>query len=50
MNHFIKHTGGLVLAIAGAFSFGVIALQQGESINAIWIVIATICEEVSVIA
>ncbi|SDH86098.1 carbon starvation CstA family protein [Nitrosomonas sp. Nm132] len=43
MNHLIKHAGWLILAIAGAFSFGVIALQQGESINAIWIVIAAVC-------
>jgi carbon starvation protein len=32
-----------MLALIGAFAFAVIALQQGESIGAIWIVIAALC-------
>ncbi|RFU69498.1 carbon starvation CstA family protein [Bacillus sp. V59.32b] len=33
---------GLISAI-GAVSFGVVALKRGESINAIWIVVAAVC-------
>lgn len=33
---------GLISAI-GAASFGVVALKRGESINAIWIVVAAVC-------
>jgi carbon starvation protein len=43
MRYFKHHIGWVVLAIAGAFSFGTIALQRGESISAVWIVIAAIC-------
>jgi len=32
-----------VFSIGGAFSFAVIALNRGESIGAIWIVIAAVC-------
>ncbi|SFI17522.1 carbon starvation CstA family protein [Nitrosomonas sp. Nm34] len=35
--------GWLMLSLTGAFALGVIALQQGESINAIWIVLAAVC-------
>ena len=35
--------GWLMLSLFGTFAFGVIALQKGESINAIWIVIAAVC-------
>jgi hypothetical protein len=31
------------LALLGAFSLGVVALHQGETINALWIVVAAIC-------
>ncbi|MFI4939227.1 MAG: carbon starvation CstA family protein [Burkholderiales bacterium] len=43
MNNLVSRLGWLVLAVAGAFAFGVIALQRGESINAVWIVVAAIC-------
>ncbi len=33
----------LVIAVIGAASLGVIALQRGESINAIWLVVAALC-------
>lgn len=43
MNHFKQHIAWIALAVAGAFSFGTIALQRGESISAVWIVIAAVC-------
>lgn len=33
----------VILAILGAFSLGYIALNRGEAINAMWIVVAAIC-------
>jgi carbon starvation protein len=33
----------VVIAVVGAMSLGVIALQRGESINAIWLVVAALC-------
>ncbi|HQR04100.1 MAG: carbon starvation protein A [Proteobacteria bacterium] len=32
-----------VIAIAGAWALGVIALQRGEPVNAIWLVVAAVC-------
>ncbi|OYX70131.1 MAG: hypothetical protein B7Y85_13870, partial [Brevundimonas sp. 32-68-21] len=32
-----------VIAILGAVSLGVIALHQGESISAVWMVVAAVC-------
>lgn len=32
-----------ILAIAGAFALGYIALNRGEAINAIWIIVAAVC-------
>ena len=32
-----------LVALAGAFAFGVIALNRGETINALWIVVAAVC-------
>jgi carbon starvation protein len=43
MNQFISQLVWVGLAVLGAFAFGVIALQHGESIGAIWIVVATVC-------
>lgn len=43
MNQFKQHIAWIALAVVGAFAFGTIALQRGESINAVWIVIAAIC-------
>jgi carbon starvation protein len=33
----------LVVAALGAFAFGIIALNRGESVNAAWLVIAAVC-------
>src|SRR2546426_1227756 len=43
MNHLVSKLGWCALAIVGAFAFGLIALHHGESISAIWIVIASVC-------
>ena len=43
MNRIYKQLGWAALALAGAGSLGVIALQRGEPISAIWIVIAAVC-------
>ncbi|HVW65420.1 MAG TPA: carbon starvation CstA family protein, partial [Nitrosospira sp.] len=43
MKQLIGKASWLALAFTGAFAFGVIALQHGESIGAIWIVVATVC-------
>ena len=32
-----------LIAIAGAWALGVIALQRGESINAVWLIVAAVC-------
>lgn len=43
MNQLTHKLGWIVLSVIGAFSLGYVALQRGESINAIWIVIASVC-------
>jgi carbon starvation protein len=43
MSSLITKLGWLALAGIGAFAFATIALHHGESIGAIWIVIATVC-------
>ena len=43
MNNVSKNLMWLAIAIFGAFSLGVVALSQGESINALWIVTAAVC-------
>ncbi|APA69492.1 MULTISPECIES: carbon starvation CstA family protein [unclassified Janthinobacterium] len=43
MNRIFKQLGWAALALAGAGSLGVVALQRGEPISAIWIVVAAIC-------
>ncbi|MDQ4628638.1 carbon starvation CstA family protein [Janthinobacterium lividum] len=43
MNRIFKQLGWAALALAGAGSLGVVALQRGEPISAIWIVIAAVC-------
>ena len=35
--------GWLAVAVLGASSLGVIALQRGETVNAMWLVVASIC-------
>ena len=39
----MKKLGWLGVAVAGAFALGGIALQRGETINALWIVVAAGC-------
>ncbi len=43
MNILISKLGWLLLSLMGASAFAVIALNRGESIGAIWIVIAAVC-------
>ncbi|MDV6345349.1 carbon starvation CstA family protein [Nitrosomonas sp. Is37] len=43
MKNLSTKLGWLMFSLTGAFAFGVIALHQGESIGAIWIIIAAIC-------
>jgi len=43
MNNLISKLGWILFSLTGASAFGVIALHQGESIGAIWIVIAAVC-------
>ncbi len=43
MNNPGKHLIWAVLALIGAFALGYIALNRGEQINALWIVVASIC-------
>ncbi|GGY20508.1 carbon starvation protein A [Massilia dura] len=43
MNPVLKKFGWAALALAGAGALGVVALQRGEPISAIWIVIAAVC-------
>lgn len=43
MDRFGKHLVWVVLALTGAFALGYIALNRGEQINALWIVIASVC-------
>ncbi|WP_312019190.1 carbon starvation CstA family protein, partial [Bacillus paralicheniformis] len=33
-----------VITAVGAGAFGVIALSQGETINAVWLLVASVCE------
>ncbi|MFT4102137.1 MAG: carbon starvation CstA family protein [Burkholderiaceae bacterium] len=37
------HLAWLAVAVLGAFALGVVALARGETINAVWIVIAAVC-------
>lgn len=43
MNNLISKLGWIIFSLTGAFAFGVIALNRGEPIGAIWIVIAAVC-------
>ncbi|QEL66070.1 carbon starvation protein [Oryzomicrobium terrae] len=38
-----RHLGWAAVALLGAAAFGVVALQRGETINALWLVIAAVC-------
>ncbi|MBY0240304.1 MAG: carbon starvation protein A [Burkholderiaceae bacterium] len=43
MNPVLSRAGWAALSLLGAASMGVIALKRGESINAVWIVVAAVC-------
>lgn len=38
-----KHLLWVLVAVLGAASLGTVALSQGESVNAIWLVVASVC-------
>ena len=38
----LKHIGWLLVALAGAVAWGVLALHRGETINAAWVVLAAV--------
>ncbi len=42
MGTLVKQAGWAALALIGAFALGTVALSRGESINALWIVVAAI--------
>jgi carbon starvation protein len=42
MSSIVKNAGWLALSVVGAVALGMIALSRGESINALWIVIAAV--------
>jgi carbon starvation protein len=43
MNNSGKYLVWAVLSVVGAFALGYIALNRGEQINALWIVVASVC-------
>ena len=43
MNTPLSKLGTAALAVVGAIAFGVVALNRGETVNAIWLVIAAVC-------
>ena len=42
MGSIIKQAGWMALALIGAFALGTVALSRGESINALWVVVAAV--------
>ena len=38
-----QHLVWLAVAVLGAFALGTVALARGETINALWVVIAAVC-------
>jgi carbon starvation protein len=42
-NRWVQRFGWTALSIVGAFSLGTVALSCGETVNALWIVIAALC-------
>ncbi len=42
MGSLVKQAGWLALALLGAFALGTVALSRGETINALWIVVAAV--------
>ncbi|MGE0672861.1 MAG: carbon starvation CstA family protein [Methylibium sp.] len=43
MTHLRKHLSWVLVAIVGAFALATIALQRGEAISALWVVVAALC-------
>ncbi|WP_428419792.1 carbon starvation CstA family protein [Methylibium sp.] len=43
MTHLRKHLVWVLIAIVGAFALATIALQRGEAISALWVVVAALC-------
>ncbi|WP_421885838.1 carbon starvation CstA family protein [Methylibium sp.] len=43
MTHLRKHLPWVLVAIVGAFALATIALQRGEAISALWVVVAALC-------
>jgi carbon starvation protein len=43
MSNINKHLVWMMVALAGAFAIGTIALGRGETVNALWIVVAAVC-------
>jgi carbon starvation protein len=43
MNRTLSYAGWAAVAVLGAFALGIVALQRGQTINAIWILIAALC-------
>jgi len=43
MNRISSLLGWMALSVVGAFALGTVALHRGESINAVWIVVAAVC-------
>ncbi|MDE2440298.1 MAG: carbon starvation protein A [Betaproteobacteria bacterium] len=38
-----RHLGWAAVAVLGAAALGIVALQRGESINALWLIVAAVC-------
>ncbi|WP_343591778.1 carbon starvation CstA family protein, partial [Paracidovorax wautersii] len=43
MSHIRRHLVWLAVALLGAWALGTVALTRGESISALWIVVAAVC-------
>lgn len=43
MNTIIKNVGWFLVAVMAAWAFGVLALNNGETISATWLVVAAVC-------
>ena len=43
MTSVYPRVGWVAVAVLGAVALGVVALSRGESINAVWLVIAAVC-------
>ena len=43
MNPWVKHILWLLVAVAGAAAVGGIALNRGETVNALWLIVAAVC-------